>query len=453
LELFEHDMARTEELVHPNIARVLSFGNDGDTYFVTSEFVDGETLRNVIDHLRPERLDSSEVDVILGAIGDALAYAHDRGVVHGDVRLENVVVTSGHDFKLVNLASASLMRRAPFAARPSDDTRDFAALAYELYAGEPLGHGKPAARFKGLPKRRRRAIEAVLREKPGPGQLDVRDFLFKLGLPAQGPTNDLGADRLPWVPLPLRRPIWKLAIPGAGAAALAFVLYGNADRVGDLSRLGGSMAAEITAGIEQSLERRGSAEDNAETEPVRERPLQAFASRGLDAAISRNDRPLESRSGTAQNPVQARSAPETSDERSTIAPASSEPSARLESDARGATELDAIVLSLSAGAMTAEEGETAVAVEVVRSGDMQAAVEFAWWTRDGTAEAGDDYADFGRRVETLGPGEETRTFYVPITSDDLPEPAETFFVHIGPRQDDAQLGNISHVEITLIDDD
>jgi serine/threonine-protein kinase len=93
-EEFGHDVkfalrftreARTlAKLSHPNIVSVYEFGNVEETYYFLMEYVDGSTLRDVVAtrQLNPEHALS-----IVPHLCDALQYAHDKGVVHRDIKL------------------------------------------------------------------------------------------------------------------------------------------------------------------------------------------------------------------------------------------------------------------------------------------------------------------------------------------------------------------------------
>src|SRR5690606_32570004 len=77
------------------------------------------------------------------------------------------------------------------------------------------------------------------------------------------------------------------------------------------------------------------------------------------------------------------------------------------------------------------ESAGVAAVEIERD-DARGNLSFVWWTSDGTARSGDDYADFGRRVEQFSDGEAVKVLYVPITSDSIVEDRREYFeVHAG----------------------
>ena len=101
--------ARTAARVHhPNIVDVFDFGHvpDGRPYFVM-ELLEGESLATRVER---GALPPAEVVAIARQLGEALAAAHDRGVIHADVTPSNVLVVGGEDLhvKLVDFGLAEL---------------------------------------------------------------------------------------------------------------------------------------------------------------------------------------------------------------------------------------------------------------------------------------------------------------------------------------------------------
>ncbi|HEX5830742.1 MAG TPA: serine/threonine-protein kinase, partial [Gemmatimonadaceae bacterium] len=155
---FHHEIAVTARLQHPHVLPVLAAGDvDGLAYFVTP-FLEGESLRHRL--VGRGRLPIPEAVRVLHELGDALAYAHRHGVVHRDVKPENVLVHDGHavlaDFgsALLTGSGASVDRTlcvamgtpgymAPeqAAGDPALDARadvySLGVLAYELLTGAP----------------------------------------------------------------------------------------------------------------------------------------------------------------------------------------------------------------------------------------------------------------------------------------------------------------------------
>jgi serine/threonine protein kinase len=89
-------------LNHPNICTIHEVGRDGETTFIAMEFVDGRSLRERIDETGPLPQDEALRYAVQAA--DALACAHDRGVVHRDLKAANAMITA--DGRLKSSTSA-----------------------------------------------------------------------------------------------------------------------------------------------------------------------------------------------------------------------------------------------------------------------------------------------------------------------------------------------------------
>src|SRR5215472_9789949 len=90
-------------LHHPGITTIYEVGEDGDTIFLVMELVEGRTLRSLLSDgpLEPKRI------VELGTqLAEALALAHSRGVFHGDIKPENIVVQPDGRAKLLDFGVA-----------------------------------------------------------------------------------------------------------------------------------------------------------------------------------------------------------------------------------------------------------------------------------------------------------------------------------------------------------
>ena len=114
-ERFLREIAITAQLLHPHILTLIDSGEaDGLLYYVMP-YVEGESLRDRLD--REGELPVADALRIAREVVDALAYAHRRGVVHRDVKPENVLLTGDHalvtDFGVAKaLATATGHRRA-----------------------------------------------------------------------------------------------------------------------------------------------------------------------------------------------------------------------------------------------------------------------------------------------------------------------------------------------------
>ena len=157
---FIDEIRTTAHLRHPHILPLFDSGTaDGLPYYVMP-FVDGESVRS---RLRAHgALPLGEAVRILREVADALAHAHASGIIHRDVKPDNVLMSGGHaflaDFGVARAVAAhvaqdqtvtgtGLMVGTPSYMAPEQvtggvidrrsDVYAFGAMAYELLAGAP----------------------------------------------------------------------------------------------------------------------------------------------------------------------------------------------------------------------------------------------------------------------------------------------------------------------------
>ena len=200
LERLENLLLHPQSWSHPNLVKLLEFGRDGAKYFLTEELLEGASFRLVLDESR-EPLTYDEVLAVLRGVGDALNYAHAKGIVHGDLRPQSVFVTERYNVKLLDLLPGNEPRPTPFfpedaggdrQPHASDDVYGLACLAYELltrrhpYNGntalEALSAGLAPQPVPNLPPPRWQALSrglALRRERRTAG---VPELLAGLGV-------------------------------------------------------------------------------------------------------------------------------------------------------------------------------------------------------------------------------------------------------------------------------
>jgi serine/threonine protein kinase len=98
---FEQEYNVAHSLDHPNIVRALAFGYYGVCPYLVMEFVEGESLGDRLE--REQRLPENEAIRIISQIANGLSKAHKMGLVHRDVKPDNILLTGNGQAKLTDL--------------------------------------------------------------------------------------------------------------------------------------------------------------------------------------------------------------------------------------------------------------------------------------------------------------------------------------------------------------
>jgi serine/threonine protein kinase len=136
LSRLQREFQQMQGLSHPGIVRVFDLDCDGHVWFISMELVAGQTLKTWMEmpanHANALR--------IICACSEALEYAHSLGILHGDLKPTNVMVTNDGTVKIIDFGSAASPGTFP-AAR-----LDPALVATPLYASPQILAGKGAER-------------------------------------------------------------------------------------------------------------------------------------------------------------------------------------------------------------------------------------------------------------------------------------------------------------------
>ncbi|MES4792278.1 MAG: hypothetical protein C4321_04200, partial [Chloroflexota bacterium] len=241
---FEREARVVARLQHPNIVAVYDAGEHEGRRYIVTEYIHGYTLRQLIT--AHGRLTEREVVRLGRQIADALAYAHGLGVIHADVKPENILVNEHGVAKLADFGVAEALGRtlSPAMANdllgtiaylaPASDQYALALTLYEAAAGRlPWVGASPAVvavqRLAAPPPSLRRfapgsspqleaALGRALALEPPDRFPDLRAFSRALANIPQGqsPTAPIAAP--PGRPPQLRRHT-TARVPRAGAHA------------------------------------------------------------------------------------------------------------------------------------------------------------------------------------------------------------------------------------------
>ncbi len=272
LERFMREILVGATLQNPHIVGVLTAGEvDGLPYF-TMPFIEGESLRARMVDAGP--MPVREVVTILRDVARALAYAHERGIVHRDIKPDNVLLASGSamvtDFGIAKavlsaqrtpsgprssqltqvgttVGTPAYMAPEQIAADPDVDARadiySFGVMAYEMLAGgPPFASLTPQALLaahlstpprpldqvrKGLPPRLTALIMRCLAKEPEERPQSAREIVDALDDPAIVSTESIPATGRARTRRRLTGLVVAFVLLAAGATAGIFTMRGH----------------------------------------------------------------------------------------------------------------------------------------------------------------------------------------------------------------------------------
>ncbi len=111
LERFRREARAIAALRHPNIVQVFDLDVIDNIYFMVMEFVEGETLSQRLSRLRQnnERMTFDEIMYVITAVGNALHYAHEQGMLHRDIKPSNIMFRDDGSVVLTDFGVAKIL--------------------------------------------------------------------------------------------------------------------------------------------------------------------------------------------------------------------------------------------------------------------------------------------------------------------------------------------------------
>jgi serine/threonine-protein kinase len=213
---FRREATISAGLRHPNIVLIYDVGQQDDYHFIVMDLLEGGSLRDVIRSSAPMSVEKAVE--LLRPLASALDYAHERGVIHRDIKPGNVMVSADGQVTLVDfgiaraaeearltrvgtvVGTAEYMAPEAFTSAGSDQSGDRYALgiiAYELLTGQAPFRGSPAtvtyaqihspppsprAIRPGIPARAEHALLLQLSKDPAERFPDARRFVEGLAI-------------------------------------------------------------------------------------------------------------------------------------------------------------------------------------------------------------------------------------------------------------------------------
>ena len=337
LERFRNEARILQALTHPAIAGMYEFLDVNGSPCLVMEYVDGDTVEHRLRTLGP--LPLAEAIRVFTALVDAVGYIHQRGIVHRDLKTNNVKIDSAGAVKLLDFGIATaegtprltstgnvvgtLMSLAPEQLRtgraePRSDIWALGILFYEMVTGRPPFEGEapgilsdrimrgifsPASDLRpDLPRDVDRIIGRCLRVRPDDRYATAEALLTELRALQSG-------EKLVNTPIEFFRTSgeiatviarqWRLAVSGALAvAAIVFFLWSLRSPSTSNSTPGGGTQSSVVIPRASGAARSG----DALRPPPSERDVLGPAGGALTSADSMSRRPLIIRvlEGTAE---------------------------------------------------------------------------------------------------------------------------------------------------------
>jgi eukaryotic-like serine/threonine-protein kinase len=412
-----------QALSHQNIVKVFELDEDAEFPFLTMELIDGETLSSVLQKFHPRPLPRAYAWAVVREVGAGMAHAHGRGVIHGDLKPQNVMVTNAGELRIVDFgksgesaaaltpayASCDLLEGREADAR--DDLFALACLSYELLAGEhPFRHlrstearalGLTPRRPSGLSGRQWKALTMGLAWDRASRPPSVREWLAEL---------NLGSD--PLGSLPETRNDKSFAL---GKSHMASVLIALA-------------AVILVCGI---------------TWAVLSRPkIPSVAMEAADPEAAASTPSVESLIADADGdepepPAAPAAAKPDSKSRTAAVPGAARPIDRTER------------ISVASATYSIRAGQKFAEIRVYRSTGSKGATSFDWWTEPGSALADTDFAPQAPTTIFFPSGVHAVSLFIKLVPNTSRKRAAVFYVVLGNPSTGSALGALSKAAVSL----
>lgn len=438
----QQELQSAQALSHPNIVKVYDFDRDGDIDFFTMEFLEGELLSSLLQRLQPLPIARPYAWSIIRQIASGLAHAHERNVVHGDLKPENIMITNSGEVRILDFGVSRFAAQGHEPAGriassatpayascelldgrrpdPRDDLYALACISYELLTGahpfqrrrasEARAFGVVPTRPSGLRGRQWRTLAKGLSWHRAGRSILVDDW-FKGLKPAPDPAPRLAslADLKP-APVIVTRPrspfgasaVFSLLITAA-AIWMLFVRVSPEGEAIPSAAVNAPSANAAQSSFQSSF--------------------QASASNG--ASLFSDMAP-----SAASIPQLLPEGPVNLDLKSTDALATS----------RGVTILP--------GDYQVQPGQHFAEIRVHRSSNRHGDAPLVWWTEAASAKPGVDYVSQAKVTQSFPKGRDSMSIFVKLLPGATRTQRQVFYIAVADK-DDKHVGQITHTAVHL----
>jgi serine/threonine protein kinase len=472
-------------LSHPHIVRVFEFDRDGPVMFFTMELLNGALLSRVLQVRKLVHLGHPEALALIRDIGVAVAHAHSRGVVHGDLSPQNVFITTGGDLRVLSFGGAHKTSphstasdhelTLPFAAsgfascqvlegeQPDvrDDVFSMACIAYLLMSGQhPFSSKRTAiqARDAGLKVQRPsnlsnqqwQALKRALAWEREGRPADMQRWLRHLELKGAAQGLPTLTDLLE----PTPRKETKSRLAAAVLAGIALLLVGGywlSSRRDLLPSIDSGKPVSVPATPPDVDQRKPPPSAASASAPPAAPALRGATAPPTTAAPAPAPAPAPTRQTATPPPQTATPKPQTAAPKpqttapkpQTTAVAAAAPAAAApDSSVRGSK------IELAADTIDIPAGEASAQISVQRKGSLRGETSFTWWTESGTAKPGTDFSAAMPQLAHIGDGKSSVTLNVALSNAPHAQ-AKSFYIVIDQSEGGAPLGARTLTMVTL----
>ncbi len=433
LERLKREFRQMQSLSHPGIVRVFDLDCDDGVWFISMEFVAGRTVKSWMQ--TPG--DHAQALAIIGACCEALEYAHSLGILHGDLKATNVLVTDDGAVKLIDFgaspipgtyvaaASDPTIAVTPLYASPQilagkaaecrDDVYSLACLSYGILSGglHPFG-GHPSLEdnrvkssptyVRAIPTELFKVIERGLSAERERRQASVGEFLQELTFADRRRRAAATSAAIPVRAIPrARRDPRSAAIAAVSTSHSTLPTLLGEIRLG----AGGLTMASGTAIVPSALDRFGGGRGSKRRAVPFIRLSALVIALTAAAVMFQVDRQRDA-AGTAELPqVAAAIFPD-------LAAAAADPTATLVES--GPAPDAAGVISFETTTLHASAAQSLVAISVKRLQGTRSRGAFVWRVERGTAHPGVDYERIEPQLVRFIEGQAVRTLFIPLIS-------------------------------------